>query len=464
MPPRLPASGFKTLIAQTPRSTLVAALVLAGLSTSPSVFALDLSSAAREALTFDSTFLAAKSKANADATKAAQGRGQLLPAANATAGRTRSGLNVVGADLTGSATDPDFSGRMANSYSLTLTQPLFRLDRYALYQQGQELSKKGEADFGQARVDVLLRVTQAYFDVLIAQDNLASVNAELKAIGEQLESAKRAFEVGSATVTDQQEAQARFDLSTANQIGAQNELEVKRNLLAQLVGKPLPERLMGLRTAVNLKAPEPLDASKWIEQARSWSFRVQSAQASAEIARREVDRVIAADNLPAVDLVAQRVRSDPYRLATASGDYADSTTVKIEMTLPLFNGGIALNKAKEVAALREKSDFDLETEKRNAEQLARTSYLGVLSGLTRVKAFEAAERSSKLALESNLLGYEVGVRINIDVLNAQQQLFATQRDLSKARYETLLNSLKLKGAVGTLSQADIDDINALLSK
>jgi outer membrane protein len=423
---------------------------------------MDLSTAAREALQYDATFLAARKKAEADATRFGQGLGLLLPSASLGANRTRSDFDA--SSDANAASIPDESGRYGNTFSVTLTQPLFRLDRIASFNQKREESKAGEANFAQARVDALLRVTQAYFDVLVAQDTLTSAESELKAIGEQLESAKRNFEVGTATITDQQEAQARFDLATAKLSVAQNDLNVKRNSLTQLVGKPLPKSLTGLRDQVTLKMPEPLNVDRWVDQARVSNLKVQAAQSTAEIAKSEVTRTIAADNLPSIDLVAKRVRVDPYRSAGQRYDQAETDTIAIELTLPLFNGGIAYNKAKEVIALRDKSNFDLENERRTAEQSARTSFLNVLAGLSQVKAFEAAEKSSRLALESNILGYEVGVRINIDVLNAQQQLFTTQKDLSKARYDTLINGLRLKAAVGALRESDIDDINGLLAR
>jgi outer membrane protein len=442
------------------RLTITAVALLAGIGGLPTAaIGMDLSTAAREALVHDTAFLAARKKAEADATRVGQGVGLLLPAASFGASRTRTELNV----------SSDASGldatRYGNTFSVTLTQPLFRLDRVASYNQRLQEAKAGEANFAQARIDALLRVTQSYFDVLVAQDSLVSAESELKAIGEQLESAKRNFEVGTATITDQQEAQARFDLATAKLSVAQNDLNVKRSALAQLVGKPLPAKLSGLRPQIEIQSPEPLNVDRWIEQARAANLRVQAAQSAAEIARQEVSRTVASENLPSVDLVAKRVRVDPYRTASnGTFNYADTDTIGIEMTLPLFNGGIAYNKAKEVMALRDKSSFDLENERRIAEQSARTSFLNVLAGMAQVKAFEAAEKSSRLALESNLLGYEVGVRINIDVLNAQQQLFATQRDLSKARYDALINGLRLKAAVGALSDSDIDAVNGLLAK
>lgn len=436
------------------------ACLIAGLAAGGIAHGMDLSTAVREALVFDATFLAAVKKGQADATRAAQGRGLLFPSATASASRSQADT-----ESRGGTTNLNISGRITNTYAVTLTQPIFRMERLAVYQQEQERSRAGEAVLSQARIDLLLRVTQAYFDVLVAQDTLSSADAELKAIGQQLESAKRNFEVGTATITDQQEAQARFDLATARQIAARNDLEVKRNLLVQLIGKPLPKGLQGLRDQVTLRMPEPLDMNQWVEQARGSNLRVQAASATAEIARYEVRRVTSADNYPTVDLVAQRRRTEPYASALSGallGSRIETSTISLELSMPLFNGGIALNRAKEILALQEKADFDLENERRTAEQSARTSFLGVMAGLSQVKAFEAAEKSSRLALESNLLGYEVGVRINIDVLNAQQQLFTTQRDLSKARYDTLLNGLRLKAAAGSLSDADIDTISGLL--
>jgi outer membrane protein len=454
MPQKHRGSGF---------SLITSVLVIAGLWASPAA-AFDLSTAVRSALNYDATFLAARKQAEADATRAAQGLGLLLPSASASASRTGTEVNLGG----GATPLPGIENRRyANTYSISLTQPVFRLDSFAGFSQEKERSRAGEANFAQARIDSILRVSEAYFAVLLAQDTLASIEAELKAITEQLASAKRNFEVGTATITDQQEAQARFDLASARRFAALNDAEVKRNALSQLVGQNPPQQLRGLKEAVTLNRPQPIDINAWVDQARTSNLRVQSAQSNAEIAALELRRVVAAQNLPSVDLVARRTRVDPYRGTSGLSDpggYSDTDSLSLQMTLPLFNGGIAINKAKELAALRDKSNFELENARRNAEQTARTAFLGVLAGLSEVKAYEAAEKSSRLALESNQLGYEVGVRINIDVLNAQQQLTTTQQNLSKARYDTLLNGLRLKAAAGSLTEQDIDAINDLLTK
>lgn len=451
MPPKHRSSSFK----QFACASIVAALF------STQAFAFDLSTAVRSALDYDAQFLAARKQAEADATKAAQGLGLLLPEASAGASRTKTEN-----DFGGGASGTEYS-RYGNTYSVTLTQPIFRLDTFASFSQEQERSRAGESNFAQARIDSILRTTEAYFAVLVAQDTLTSIEAELKAITEQLESAKRNFEVGTSTITDQQEAQARFDLASARRLAALNDIEVKRNALTQLVGQTLPASLKSLREAVTLSPPQPVEMGAWVDQARSANLKVRAAQSTAEISRLQLRREVAAQNLPSVDLVAKRTRVDPYRVTSgddAGNGYSDTDTISLQMTLPLFNGGIAINRAKELSALRDKSMFDLENARRTAEQDARTAYLGVFAGLLEVKAYEAAEKSSRLALESNQLGYEVGIRINIDVLNAQQQLTTTQQNLSKARYNTLLNGLKLKAATGSLTEQDIDTVNELLTK
>ena len=445
--------------------SLIASLGIAAAIWGSPAAALDLSAAVRSALEYDTTFLAARKQAEADATRAAQGLGLLLPNASASASRASTETNVDGVSSPPTGTDVR---RYANTYSITLTQPIFRLDSLASFGQERERSRAGEASFAQARIDSILRVTETFFSVLLAQDTLASIDAELKAITEQLASAKRNFEVGTATITDQQEAQARFDLASARRFAALNDLDVKRNALAQLVGQNPPKQLRGLREALTLNPPEPADINQWVQQARTANLRVQSAQSNAQIATLELRRVVAAQNLPSVDLVARRTRVDPYRGPTGTdgslGDYSDTDTLSLQMTLPLFSGGIAMNKAKELSALRDKSNFDLENARRTAEQTARSAFLSVLAGLSEVKAYEAAEKSSRLALESNQLGYEVGVRINIDVLNAQQQLTTTLQNLARARYDTLLNGLRLKAAAGSLSEQDIDTVNGLLTR
>jgi outer membrane protein len=344
----------------------------------------------------------------------------------------------------------------ANNYQLQLRQPLYNRASQEIYEQSKLQVAVSEVQFDQARSDLIIRVSQAYFDVLAAQDTIAFIQAQRIAIAEQLASAKRNFEVGTATITDTHEAQARYDLSNAQEIAAQNDLEVKRNAFAQITGK-LPPALSHLKSGLTLNPPEPAAMDAWVQSAESGNFGVVAQSLLAEIAKLDISRN-RAGHLPTVDAVATHGRNTSFFNTAFT---TTTTSVGVQLTVPLFSGYATSSKIREAISLEDKARSDVDTARRNAAQNVRTAYFGVQSGLSQVRALEAAEISSKSALESNRLGYEVGVRINIDVLNAQQQLYSTRRDLAKARYETLMNSLRLKAAAGNLSEADLARFNEL---
>ena len=409
--------------------------------------ALTLAEAMGHALAHDPTYLAATQAREAGLEKRAQGRANLLPTISATADARK-------LDIDGVARELDY-----RSYVVSLNQPLLDLAAIRAAQQGSQSAIAAEASFGTARQDALLRVAAAYFDVLNAQEALSVTQAEKKAIGEQLESAKRSFEVGTATVTDQQEAQARFDLILASEIRAQNSLNVKRQALSLIMGQSLPATLPDLRANLQIPSPTPMNAEDWVAQARAGNFGVLKAQADQERARLDVSRQIAG-HLPSLDIVAARLRG---RETTGIDSRSDSNYVGLSLTVPIIAGGATTSLVREASALHNEARHKLDAARLTAEQTAREAYLNVVAGLAQISALQAAERSSQLALESNRLGYEVGVRINIDVLNAQQQLFAAQRDLAKARNDTLLASLQLRAAVGGLQPADVEAVSQVIS-
>jgi outer membrane protein len=349
-----------------------------------------------------------------------------------------------------------------NGWTVSLSQPLFRWQNWVAYTQSELAVAQAEIQFNLARQELIVRAAQAYFDVLLAQDTLATAQAQKVAIAEQLESAKRNFEVGTATITDTHEAQARYDLTSAQEIAADNDLTVKRQVLRAVIGKE-PEGLKNLRPGVQLVRPQPDDIGKWVEMAESASASVQIYQTLYEIATREIEKQ-RAGHYPTLDLVATRGRSSATNSTTLGlgGSDSNSSTIGLQLSIPIFAGGATASKDREAVALKEKAGADLENARRTAALNARQAYLGVSSGLAQVKAYEAALTSSQSALDSNKLGYEVGVRINIDVLNAQSQLFDTRQKLAKARLDTLAALLKLKAAAGSLGEDDVAAINALL--
>jgi outer membrane protein len=409
----------------------------------------------KEALANDAQYASARATLTAGQEKVPQGRAGLLPTVGVSGSYSRNN-----ADSTQSGVAVDSSGN-SRTYTVSLSQPLLRWANWEQYQQGKLSVAASEAQFAQAQQDLIVRASQAYFDVLTSQDALASVQAQKVAITEQLASAKRSFEVGTTTITDTHEAQARYDLAVAQEFAAQSDLDIKRTALQQIIGKP-PAALATLRPGVKLNAPEPAQIEQWVNSAETQNYGVVGQQFNLEIAQREIKRN-RAGHLPTVDLVASRSHTNQSRTALVSPvNVSDATTVGVQWTIPIFSGFAINSRVREAIALEDKARADLENVRRTAAQNARQSFFGVNSGLAQVKALEAAEVSSQSALESNRLGYQVGVRINIDVLNAQQQLYSTRRDLSKARYDTLMNSLRLKLAAGSLKEEDLMQINALL--
>jgi outer membrane protein len=438
---------------------LLLSLLLAGAP----AFADDLLQVYRDAVGYDAQYASARAAREAGQEKLPQGRAGLLPVISASANTT---WNDVDFDRRTAGTPGVDAQYNTNGYQLTLTQPLFRWQNFVQYDQAKLQVALAEAQFSQARQDLILRVVQAYFDVLLAQDSLNFAQAQKKAIGEQLESAKRNFEVGTATIVDTHEAQSRFDLVTAQEIAAQNDLDIRRQALHQVVGK-VPGTLSPLRPQVQLQRPQPDDMEKWVEAAESGSPLVAVQQAAFEIAEKEIGRQ-RAGHYPTLDLVATHGRSSATGGLTlgapAPGSDTRSSTIGLQLSVPLFAGGAVMSRSREAVALREKARADLDNTRRGAALGARQAYLGVTSGMAQVRAFEQALVSTQSALDSNKLGYEVGVRINIDVLNAQQQLYATRRDLARSRYDTLIAQLRLKAAAGSLGEEDVQAINALLEK
>ena len=409
------------------------------------------------ARTYDTTWQSARTQLDAAARRADQARAGLLPSAALTSGLSRASVEL---------NRPPVSNTGAQqTVGVQASQPLFRPANRITYEQGQRGVDVAQAQLDAATQDLLVRVSQAYFDVLAAQDTLTFVRAQKAAVSEQLASAKRNFEVGTATVTDSREAQARYDLVVAQEVAAENDLRVKRLALDQLVGvsgsQPKP-----LALPVQLPGVQPDNVTAWVDTARDQQPGVRQAAIALDIARLETKKA-ETGHLPTVDLQAgYNITRNPHGTITSPGvnSRTNAASVGVALNLPLFAGFAVQNRVKETLALEEKAEADLETTRRNVAQATRAAFFGVQSGQGQVQALEAAEASSQSALDANKLGYQVGVRINIDVLNAQSQLFQTKRDLAQARYNVLLGTLKLRQAAGTLTQEDVQAIDALLAK
>ena len=334
----------------------------------------------------------------------------------------------------------------------------------AFDQAGMQV-QQAEAVFADASQNLIVRSSQAYFDVLLAQDNVNFSAAQKKAISEQLAQAKRNFEVGTATITDTYEAQAKYDLAVAKEIADLADLEIKKRALQQLIGKA-PAALSPLVDKPVLSTPSPVDMEEWVKASGEASPTVAQLRLASEIAKKEVERA-QAGHFPTVDISASYGNSNsPVSIVPPVGPNLDtrSGTLGLTLNIPIFSGGATQSRVKQALANREKAAQDLENSARTVAQTVRQNFLGVTNGVLQVKALEAALVSNKSSLDATVLGKDVGVRTNVDVLNAQQQLFQAQRDLQQARYNTILAQLRLKAASGRLKEEDLAEVNRLLAK
>ncbi len=435
--------------------------LVTALSAAGCVQAADLLDIYRSAQSNDPVFAAARATQQAGQEKLPQGRSLLLPSVNLNANST---MNDQTTQYRGAFPIPGASGNHrynSNGYGVTLVQPLLRQQNWLAYSEAGLQVAQTDAQFRVAEQDLVLRAAQAYFDVLIAQDSVQLSEAQKTAISEQLAQAKRNFEVGSATITDTHEAQARHDLTSAQQIAAQNNLEIKRSALQQLINAQ-PHDLKPLGPQFKLEAPQPADMEKWVNDAQLNSPQLAIAQAGAELAEKEVARN-RGGHYPTVDLVANYSKNSANGSSFGVGSDSTNKSVGVQLNLPLFQGGALNSKWREAEANSERARQELENARRSVALQTRQAYLGVVSGIAQVKALQQALVSGESVLEASKLGQEVGVRTNLDVLNAQQQLYSTRRDLYQAEYSYLLSQLRLKAAVGALDEAELAKVNQALN-
>ena len=409
----------------------------------------NLSEVYRLALAYDATYAAAQAGYRAAQEKTPQARAGLLPNASLNANTRR---NQVESSLGSS----NFN---SHGWSVSATQPVYRAQNWTAYDQAKVAVQLAEDQLKVAGQDLVLRAARAYFDVLLAKDNLEFIRAQKAAITEQLAAAKRNFEVGTATITDTHEAQARFDLATSQEIAALSELEIKQYTLHTLTGKAV-SRLSTLMPNPPLAAPAPANMDEWVTRSLAENLQVRIGQEAKLIADQEIERA-RRGHFPTLDLTASYNDNNNQNVGTGTID-SKATIVGLEFALPVYQGGLVTSKVREAVANQEKARQELEDAQRNATLKTRQAYLNVTSSKAQVKALEAALVSSQKSLQSTQLGLEVGVRTNVDVLNAQQQLTSAQRDLAAARYNFLLSVLNLKAAAGTLSATDLEDIDRML--
>lgn len=391
----------------------------------------------------------------ADQERVPQARAQLLPYVSAEAG-----ADLDNSRRTSGLSDSRTERRAA--WSLALIQPVFDLPAWNNLQRADFEASQADIAHRIAYQDLMLRTAQAYFDVLAVQDSLRALMSEKAAIETQLLAAQQSFELGATTITDAHEAQARLDLVLANEVSLRNELQLAEDALARIIAER-PGRLAQLARDATLPSPEPNRLDDWVAQASHAGLTVTNAELQTRIIEKDID-IARGQHAPTVAFVARTGSASDFGMdGYRSGPRSLDSSVGLQVSIPLYTGGGISSRVREQTTRLQQARALLENARRETIQAAQRHFKGVVSGLAQIAALQAAERSSQAALEANRTGYEIGVRINIDVLNAEQQLYVTQRTLARARYDTLMDGLRLKAAAGILQESDLAAINALLT-
>jgi len=415
----------------------------------------DLMQIYREALEEDTQYGSARAAYVAAQERLPQGRAGLLPDIRLTGTAQNQYID------TGMGPTREIKNR---GFAVALTQPIIRFENFIIYQQSKNEVAQADAQFVIAAQDLILRVAQAYFDVLKAKIDLEVVESQKKAIHEQLEQARRNFEVGVSTIVDTHEAEARYDLTLSQEIVARNKLEISQRALQVLINR-LPSDLQDASLDRIIADPLTLPhdgMDKWVQLAEERNFQLKVQRIAYEISEQAINRA-RAGHYPTLDLVAQYSdQSGVGGTFTGRGIDLVSKSVGLQLTVPIFQGLSVQSRVRESLANRDKARKDLENVQRTIALQVRQNYLSVTNGIAQIKALKQALTSSRSQLDSTILGQEVGVRMEIDVLNAQQQYFSARRDLAQAYYDYLMARLRLKAEAGDLDEDDLLEVNALL--
>ena len=428
-------------------------LLMAGLLLSSPLHASDLMAIYREALEGDAQYSAARAAFQAAQEKLPQGRAGFLPNITFTGNQRK--------QLIQSGVNPE-RAIDAQALTVTATQPIYRKENFAIYEQAKLQVLQANSQFVLASQDLILRVSQAYFDVLTAQVNVEVAEAQKKAIGLQLAQAKRNFEVGTATIVDTYEAQARSDMTSSQEIAARNELELRKRTLQQIIGRFPDQLARANENSSDLLTLKYASMDEWVSVAEENNLPLKIQQAAHGIATQDIERA-RAGHYPTLDLVALYSAQKGIGAAIV-GQGFDITTKEIglQFAVPVFQGGAVQSRVREALANQERVLQNLNNARRNSAMQVSQQYLNVNSGIAQVKALKQALTSIQSQLDSTILGQKVGVRTEVDVLNVQQSFYSARRDLARAHYSLLMAKLRLEAEAGELDEDDLTEVNTML--
>lgn len=414
----------------------------------------------QQALTHDPTLASALSANKAAQEIIEQGKALYRPTVNfnASASASQTDIKFIGTGFNQFRTEgrQNFEGY---NYGVEARQPIYRKQNLVQMDQSKTQVSQADKQYHLSQQELILRTTQAYFDVLIAQDKIDLIAAQKAAIQSQLEQAKATFEVGTSTITDVNEAQARYDLIVAQEIAAVNEHQIARRSVAAITGE-VPAKLATAKADIQVK-PLSQSMQDWQQVAVQNNLNIQIQQDALKLAEQEVERT-QAGHLPTLDAVASYTKNYANGGTSGVGNDLDNATIGLQLQIPLYQGGAISSRARQAVLNKQKALDDIEIARRQTDLETQRAYFNLSTTIAQVRALEQALISSQSQLDSTKLGYEVGVRTSVDVLNAQQQFYSAKRDLLQARYNYLVNIIRLKSATGLVGEADLQDINQQL--
>lgn len=416
----------------------------------------------QEALAHDPTLASALNANQAAQEAIEQAKALYRPVINLNAGVTATQSDIRFLESSSTNNPFRFQGRSnyeGYTYGIDARQPIFRKQSLVQIDQSKIQVSQADKQLALSKQDLLMRTTQAYFDVLIAQDKIDLIAAQKTAILGQLEQAKANFDVGTATITDVNEAQARYDLVTAQEIAALNEYQIATRAIQAITGT-IPQKLATVRADIKTtNLDQPMD--KWLDVAAHNNLNLQIQQDTLSLSEQDI-KLAQAGHYPTLDAIANYSDNYANGNATGTGSELKSGVIGLQFQIPLYQGGAVNSRVRQAVFNKQKAQDDVEVVRRQVELETQRAYLNLNTSIAQVKAYEQALSSSQSQLDSTKLGYEVGVRTSVDVLNAQQQLYSAKRDLLQARYDYLVNIIRLKAASGVVVEVDLADINQQL--
>ena len=442
------------------KTALVCAMSSAALASWAQSSVLDLKQVYQAALEQDANIRASRAAADSGRERLPQARAGLLPQVSASAGRNNNNLDTTAPNILGNPTTTN-DQYFSDNRTLQVRQPLINMQRWLQFQQAKSVVEEVEANLDRDLQNLVVRVAGAYFETLMADEQLDLVLAQKKTYTALVDAAQKGFAAGSGTRTDIDDAKARLDMATAQELEARQNQDLTRRQLELLVNQPVKQIARLNVSALKLLPPEPTNLDEWTRKAEQASPEIKALQARLEAARREVGKA-QAGHFPTLDAVAQWSNSGSENITRVNSRY-ENKTIGLQLNIPIYSGGYVNSTIRQAVAEQTRTEESLEALRRDLGVRVHKEYRGVSEGVMRVRALEQAARSAEQMMKSTQMSQKAGSRTQLDVLNAQQQYTLALRDLAQARLVYLLSKVRLSSLVGDDANASVEQVNGSLS-